>query len=84
MIYWIGFYLVGFVLTYWYVKTKMRGTDYNGWDDVSLTIFISLFSWFSLLLFYFLTFLDWCSERKLCHRIKKWFDSITKQPPRWM
>lgn len=66
-------YISGFIVTYICCKLIRNTIDKNDWEDVFITIFLSLFSWVSFILIGVLALFVYLTET-----IK------LKNPPKWL
>lgn len=66
-------YISGFIVTYIWCKLIRNTIDKNDWEDVFITIFLSLFSWVSFILIGVLALFVYLTET-----IK------LKNPPKWL
>lgn len=66
-------YLVGFIIVWIFCKFYRNRNNENEWEDVGLTIFLSLFSWITLIGIILLTILV---------NVLEFLDK--RDPPKWL
>ena len=68
-------YLIGFIVCYYSIRYVMRKTYEWNWIIIIFSMFFSLLSWISLIIYLFIL---------LCNKIYKNIDFYKKDPPKWL